>query len=209
MNRVCLTARGPGFYDLHAAYTQSASMSSWSQVFDDDRVLEEARHRVRRCVGMFAMTSGLLVAGAPASAFATHLDPTLVALLCGALLSVSAGVVMVVLGREYRRLWRIELSVGRFVGHDAAGRRSTLAWSHVHRVDVSSAGLVVAGRNAEGHATRLSVGADMPRFTELAHRAVDYAEAHGRTVCVEGVPLEDLDLVKLLPLLCETLGAPA
>ena len=57
--------------------------------------------------------------------------------------------------------------------------------------------------------TRLTVAAGIPQFTVLAHRAVEYAEAHGRTVCVEGTPLDDLDLATLLPSLCETVGATA
>lgn len=182
-------------------------MSTWSQVFDDDRVLEEARARVRRCVTVFALSSGLLVSLAPLSTLSSNLDATTIALVCGALLSVSAGVVMVVLGREYRRLWRIELSVGRFVGYDAAGRRSALPWSRVQRVDVTRAGLTVAGRDSSDSPVRLSVNMEMPRFTVLAHRAVEYAEAHGRTVCIDGTPLDDLDLAELLPTICEGAGA--
>lgn len=184
-------------------------MSSWSQVFDDDRILEEARVRVRRCVTVFALWSGVLVSLAPLSTLSPHLDATSVALVCGALLSVSAGVVMVVLGREYRRIWRIELSVGRFVGHDAAGRRSALPWSQVQRVDITGTGLTVAGRDPSGRPMRLSVATEMPLFTDLAHRAVEYAEAHGRTVCIDGKPLADLNLVELLPSLCEKVGAAA
>lgn len=184
-------------------------MSTWSQVFDDDRVLEEARVRVRRCVTAFALSSGVLVSLAPLSTLSPRLDATVVALVCGALLSVSACVVMVVLGREYRRLWRIELSVGRFVGYDAAGRRSALPWRDVQRVDVTPTGLVVAGRDASDRPVRLSVAMEMPQFTDLAHRAVEYAEAHGRTVCVDGVPLDDLDLVALLPTICESVGQAA
>ncbi len=178
-------------------------MSTWSQVFDDDRVLEEARQRTRRSVFAFALASGALVSLAPLATLSPRFNPTAVALVCGALLSLSAGVVMVRLAREYRRLWRIELCVGRFVGHDAAGRRRTLPWSGVDRVDVSAAGLTVIGREEDGHKMRLMVTASMPAFTVLAHRAVEYAEAHGRTVSVGGVALADLDLVQLFPSLCE------
>ncbi|WP_420454734.1 hypothetical protein [Rubrivirga sp.] len=184
-------------------------MSTWSQVFDDDRVLEEARQRTRRNVVAFALVSGALVSLAPLATLSPRLDPAAVALLCGALLSLGAGAVMVRLAREYRRLWRIELCVGRFVGHDAAGRRRTLAWSGVDRVDVSAAGLTVTGRDESGRGVRLTVAAAMPSFTVLAHRAVEYAEAHGRTVSVGGTPLADLDLVELFPTLCESVGTAA
>ena len=184
-------------------------MSTWSQVFDDDRVLREARRQARRCVVGFALASGALVSAAPLATLSPRLDPAAVALICGGLLSLTACVVMIRLAQEYRRLWRIELSVGRFVGHDAAGRRRTLAWSRVERVNVSSAGLTVTGRDETGRGTHLSVAAAMPAFTVLAHRAVEYAEAHGRTVCVDGTSVEDLDLVRLFPTLCEAVAAPA
>lgn len=177
-------------------------MSTWSQVFADDRVLEGARLRVRRFVLAFAVTSGALVGLAPLATLSPHLDATIAALVCGTVLSLCAGVVMVVLGREYRRLWRIELSFRRFVGYDAAGRRSTLPWSDIDRVDVSAEGLSVTGRTPTGRSTSLSVDSSMPQFTLLAHRAVECAEAHGRTVCVEGIPIEEIDLVALLPSLC-------
>lgn len=184
-------------------------MSTWSQVFDDDRALDEARRRARRLLVGFALVSGALVSAAPLSTLALGADARAAALVCGVLLTIGAAVVVVRLSREHRRLWRIELSVGRVVGHDAAGRRLSLPWSGVDRVDVTDAGLVVTGRDEGGHRSRLTVEAEMPSFTTLAHRAVEYAEAHGRTICVDGVPVVRLDLVALYPALCESAGPAA
>ena len=182
-------------------------MSTWSQVFDDDRALAEARGRARGLVVGFALVSGALVSAAPMAALSMEASGAGVALVCGALLTLGAVVVVVRLAREHRRLWRVELSVGRVVGHDAAGRRVALAWGAVDRVDVTTAGLVVTGRDEGGHRGRLAIAAAMPAFTALAHRAVEYAEAHGRTVCVDGCPVARLDLGALYPALCESVGA--
>ena len=181
-------------------------MSTWSQVFDDDRVLEEARRRARRCVVGFALVAGALVSLAPLATLSERADATMIAVVCGVLLAGVAMGAMLFLAREYRRLWRIELSVGRFVGHDAAGRRRALPWTGVVRVDVTDAGLVVVGPDEAGHGARLTVSSAMPDYSALAHRAVEYAEAHGRTVCVDGLPVADLDLVELFPALCESVA---
>ena len=184
-------------------------MSSWSQVYDDDRALGEARGRARRLLIGFAVVSGTLVSAAPVAALTMETNGGAVALGCGALLVISAAVVVVQLAREHRRLWRVELSVGRLVGHDAAGRRRSMAWTGVERVDVSGQGLVVTGTDDSGTRGELVVAASMPAFSALAHRAVEYAEAHGRVVCVEGCPVDLLDLVTLYPALCETAGSTA
>ncbi len=184
-------------------------MSTWSQVFDDDRVLEEARCRIRGALVGFALVSGALVSAAPLATLSPRFDATRVALLCAALLSLSAGLVLVRLAREYRRLWRVELSVSRVVGYDAAGRRQTLSWARVDRVDVGTTRLTVTGHDSEGRAVRLVAATTMSSFTAFAHRVVEYAEAHGRTVSVEGTPIADLDLVELIPSLCEPAGTTA
>ena len=181
-------------------------MSTWSQVFDDDQVLEEARRKARRCVFAFAAAAGALVSLAPLAALSEVTDAASIAIFCGTLLAISAAVAMITLAREYRRLWRIELSVRRFVGYDAAGRRRAVAWPGVIRVDVTDEGLTVRGRDESGHGAQLSVSSRMPNYTTLAHRAVEYAEAHGQLVCVDGAPVGELDLVELFPALCETVA---
>ena len=116
---------------------------------------------------------------------------------------------MVQLAREHRRLWRVELSVRHVVGHDAAGRRQALAWSAVDRIDVTDAGLLLVGDEEGGQRTQLLISVSMPDFSTLAHRAVEYAEAHRRTICVDGCPIELMDLVALFPAVCEPIGPAA
>ena len=179
-------------------------MADWAQVYDDDVALDDARSRVRRLVIGFALVSGALVSAAPVVTLVGGAHAHLMAVACGVLLTVSAVVVMVRLAREHRRIWRVELSVHRAVGYDAVGRRRALPWSGVARVEVTTAGIAISGRDEGGHRARLLIPQGMPDYTGLAHRAVEYAEAHRRPVWVEGQPVADIDLALLDPSLRST-----
>lgn len=173
-------------------------MPPWSHVFDDDRALAEARRRGRVAVIVFALVSGGLVAAAPVAAFSFGEHSAVVALVCGLLLSAVAGAVALRLAHENRRLWRVELSARRFIGHDAAGRRQSLPWTRIGRVDVCDDGLSVVGLDERGRRVVLRVSAAMPAFETLARRAVAHARAHRRTICVDGCPLDAIDLAPML-----------
>lgn len=176
-------------------------MAEWFQVFDDERVLVSVRTEARRLVVVFALASGGLVALAPVSTLVVPPYAGAVALACGALLSVYAVWLLRRLGRLHSRPWRVELSFRRAVVHDAGGRRVTLAWQALDRVDVRTDGLALVGRTALGRRVRVHISAATPQFTTLAHRAVEYAEAFGRPVWVEGQPWEAADITALHPAL--------
>ena len=189
---------------LHSKPPCPPPLSSWTETYADERTLGEARARVRGQMVAFAAVAGVLVAGAPLATLIGDVSAGALAIVCGALLSVTAGAVIASLSRENRRVWRVDLSVHHAVSHDTAGRRRALSWDRVESVDVTSGGLLVAGRDGGGAEVRIEVSASMPGFTALAHRAVEYAEAHRRTVTVDGVPVDQLDLVVLYPTLCAT-----
>lgn len=182
-------------------------MADWSQVYDDDLALDDARSRVRRLVIGFALLSGALVSAAPLATVVGGAQAHVMAAACGVLLTVSAVVVTVRLAREHRRIWRVELSVHHAVGHDAVGRRRALPWSGVEAVDVTAGGIVISGLDEGGHRARLLAPIGMPDYTALAHRAVEYAEAHGRAVWVDGEPVDAIDLALLDPSLRPTKAA--
>lgn len=169
-------------------------MAEWFQVFDDERVLVRVRGRVRRRLVVFALVSGALVAAAPLSTvlWPEYAGPAAVG--CGLALTAYAGWLLATLGRLHRRLWRLELSVRRAVGHDAGGRRVSVAWPDLAHADVRTDGLVLAGRDGSGRRARLHVTRAMPGFDALSRRAVEYAEAFGRPVLVDGRPLEALPI---------------
>lgn len=174
-------------------------MAEWFQVFDDDRVLVRARARVRRRVVVFALVSGALVSAAPIAAVFWPDHAGSLAAACGVALVAYAGWLLVGLARLHRRLWRLELSVRRAVGHDAGGRRVSLAWTDLAFVDLRDDRLVLAGRDATGRRVRLSVGVQTPQFDVLARRAVEYAEAYCRPVHLDGRPLDAVSLAGLYP----------
>lgn len=174
-------------------------MAEWFQVFDDERVLVSVRTRARRLVISFAFVSGGLVALAPLSTLVAPASAGLVALACGAVLTAYAVWLLRRLGRLHGRLWRIELSFRRIVAHDAGGRRVSLAWQALDHIDVCSGGIVLSGRTPLGRRIRFSVSATMPQFASLGHRAVEYAEAFGRPVWVEGQPWDAIDVTAIDP----------
>ncbi|MDT7857644.1 hypothetical protein RQM47_13405 [Rubrivirga sp. S365] len=174
-------------------------MAEWFQVFDDERVLVSVRTRARRLVVAFALVSGGLVALAPLSTLVAPAHAGLAALACGVVLTAYAAWLLRRLGRLHRRLWRIELSFRRAVAHDAGGRRVALAWQALDQIDVRTDGLVLSGRTTLGRRVRLHVAASMPQFARFAHRAVEYAEAFGRPVWVEGQPWEAIDVTSIHP----------
>ena len=174
-------------------------MAEWFQVFDDDRVLVSVRTEARRHVIAFALVSGGLVALAPVSTLVTPSYAGLVAVACGAALTAYAVALLRRLTRLHRRLWKVELSFRRIVVHDAGGRRVALAWQALDQIDVRGDGVVLSGRTDLGRRVRFRVAATMPQFASLGHRAVEYAEAFGRPVWVEGEPWEALDVSVLHP----------
>lgn len=175
--------------------------AEWFEAYDDDTVRVRTRKAVRTLAVGFALASGALVALAPVAALAWPGRAGLVALACGLALTGHALWLIRRIGHVQRAVWRVELSVRSVVAFDAAGRRVALAWPEVERIAVSDAGLCVVGRDAAGGLVRVAVARAFPGFCELGHRAVEYAEAFGRPVWVEGRPWQALDLDALYPFL--------
>ena len=169
-------------------------MAAWSQVFDDGAVLAEARRRARGLVIGFALVSGALVAAAPLATVWGGAHAGRMALLCGVLLSVSAGWVLVRLTREHRRVWRVEVSALGVAALDVAGRRMAVLWRAVEQVDLSDDGLAVAGRDSAGRRFRVHVRSATPNFDALARQVTAYAHAHRRPLAVDGCPVDGLSL---------------
>ncbi len=181
-------------------------MAEWFEVFDDERVLAAARRRTRHAVVAFALGSLLSVAGALLAAVAWPHEvvawphAAAGAALGGVLLLTTLAVgTLRRLTRLHRTLWKVELSVGRIVGHDVGGRRVSVPWTAVDALDVQSDGLAVTGHDDAGHPVHLVVPASISQFTVFGHRAVGYAEAFGRPLWVDGQPWQRLDLAELYP----------
>ena len=169
-------------------------MAEWCEVFSDERVRALVRARARRLVVGFALASGFLVAAAP---LVTVWWPPIAgpaALTCGVVLTALAVVTLRRLARLHRMLWRVELSVGRVVAHDVGGRRVSVVWPALDAVDVRHDGIAFAGRDGGGRRVRFVVPRTLPQFTALGHRAVEYAEAFGRPLWVDGQPWDRLDV---------------
>lgn len=174
-------------------------MAEWYEVFDNEQVQFETRKRVARLVGVLVVLTVAVVALTPVLAHV--LDSALIATgLAGGLL---LGLV-VWASRMFVQLrsvmWCVKLSVHRVVGYDYARRKVLLPWTEVERVELDDDGLLIAGVPREGRPGRmLRIPFLFPDFAQLSHRVVEYAEAHGLPVCVEGRPWQFLDLPTVYP----------
>ena len=178
-------------------------MAEWFEVFDDERVLTAVRRRARQTVVAFALGSLLAVAAAPLATAAWPHAAAPAALGCGLLLTVLAVSTLRRLTRLHRTLWKVEISVGRIVGHDVGGRRVSITWPALGALDVRGGGLAFVGTDDDGRRVQLVVPSSLPRFTAFGHRAVGYAEAFGRPLWIEGQPWERVDLAALYPFVRE------
>ena len=178
-------------------------MPDWYEVFDNEQVQLDTRKRVGRLAGLLVVGCGAVVGLAPLLA------------LWNVSLVLVAGLVALVLGsafflasRAFLKLrsvvWCVKLSVHRVVGYDYARRKTVLSWTEIERVELDRGGLmIVAAPRGNRPGRQLRVPHLFPDFADLSHRAVDYAEAHGLPVCVDGRPWQLLDVATLYPFMNE------
>lgn len=175
-------------------------MAEWFEVYNAKGVLVRARRRARRLMWTYALVSAVLIAVAPVAAFVLPRGGFAVAVLSAVVL-VAYGIWLILrLNHIHRTLWRFDVSVHRALGFDTGRRSRALTWSNVQQVEVEDSGLTLVGRT-HGSWVRLRIPRSFPRYTALAHRVVDYAEAHNRPVWVDGQPWQLLDVETLYPFL--------
>ena len=174
-------------------------MAEWYEVFDNEQVQFDTRRRVARLGGALVVLTGAVVG----------LLPVLWHLLPSGLLAIGIGGGLLLgvfawASRAFLQLrsvvWCVKLSVHRIVGYDYARRKAVLSWTEVERVELDAAGLLIVEAPAEGRPGRvLRIPFLFPDFAHLSHRVVEYAEAHGLPVCVDGRPWQLLDVSALYP----------
>lgn len=174
-------------------------MAEWYEVFDNEQVQFETRKRVARLVGMLVVLSVATLGLAPVLAHLFSSALIAVGLAGGVLLGL-----IVWASRMFVRLrsvmWCLKLSVHRVVGYDYARRKSVLPWTEIERVELDDEGLLIVGTPREERSgPMLRIPFLFPDFAQLSHRVVEYAEAHGLPVCIEGRPWQFLDLAVIYP----------
>ncbi|GAB5534573.1 MAG: hypothetical protein Rubg2KO_08220 [Rubricoccaceae bacterium] len=173
-------------------------MAEWFEVYDAKGVLLRARRRATRLVWIYALVSGALVAAAPIAMFVLPRGGVAVAVTCAIGLVMYGLWLIIRLNQIHSKLWRFDVSVHRALGFDTGRRSRALAWPDVHQVEIESDGLTLVGRT-HGSWVRLHVPTSFPHYTALAHRVIEYAEAHDRPVWLDGHPWQELDLVEVYP----------
>jgi hypothetical protein len=174
-------------------------MAAWYEVYDDQDALLDARRRVQRLTRAYGLATLALAVGAPLAVLHLPQGPWLAA---GAALGLLGGGLYLLhaLRTLHAVTWCIRLSFHGFVA-DFGQRRTAMRWSNVARVEVDDEGLLVVGTDEGGAALRLRLPSSFPRYAQLSHRLVEYAEAHRRPIFVDGRPWQLLDLQVLYPFL--------
>ncbi len=172
-------------------------MADWYEVFDNEQVQLDTRRRVGRLAGAVVVGCGAVVGLTPLLALVL---PSL-ALVAGLALALLGGGLLWA-SRAFLRLrsvvWCVKLSVHRVVGYDYARRKTVLSWAEIERVELDRTSLlIVAAPTGTRPGRVLRVPHLFPDFARLSHRTVEYAEAHGLPVCVDGRPWQLLDLSAL------------
>ena len=169
-------------------------MAAWSQVFDDSAALSAARRRARRLMVGFGVVSVVVVSAAPLATVWGGAPAGGVVLVCGALLSACAGVVLHRLGRVHRRWCRFEVSTLGIAATDTAGRRTALLWRSVDTVDVADGAVTIRGHDLDDRTLTIRATDTVPRFGALARYAVRCAYAHRCGLTVDGHALDALPI---------------
>lgn len=178
-------------------------MADWYEVFDNEQVQFDTRRRVGRLAGALVVGCGAVVVLTPLLILWV---PSLV--LVAGIVSALLAVMFVWASHAFLRLrsvvWCVKLSVHRVVGYDYARRKTILSWAEIERVEVDARALSIVASPKNGQTSRiLRIPHLFPDFARLSHRAVEYAEAHGLPVCVEGRPWQLLDVETLYPFLAD------
>ena len=183
-------------------------MADWYEVFDNEQVQLDTRQRVGRLV--VALVAGIALGAGSVPVLAFYLGSPWLAIGIGGAALIGAALAA---SRSFLRLrsvvWCVKLSVHRIVGYDYARRKATIPWTRVERIELDRGGLVIAEAPHEGIPGRvLRIPHLFPDFAALSHRVVEYAEAHGLPVCVNGRPWQFLDVAALYPFMadCEIAG---
>ncbi len=178
-------------------------MADWYEVFDNEEVQLDTRKHVGRLAGALVVGFGAILGLTPLLLLWV---PSLV--LVTTLVSGSLAVMVVGASYAFLRLrsvvWCVKLSVHRVVGYDYARRKTVLSWAEIERVELDKTSLSIVAAPKDGRPSRvLRVPHVFPDFAHLSHRTVEYAEAHGLPVCVEGRPWQLLDVGRLYPFLTD------
>lgn len=177
-------------------------MAYWYEVYDNQDVLLSTRQRVGRLTTIYSLATLTIAAVAPL--LIVHVRGGVwVAGFCGVALLFGGLYVYHALRKLGAVAWCVKLSIHHLFA-DFGRRRTTIPWSSVTRLDVDDEGLIVVGLDENGAPQRLRIPNAFPRFSQLSHRMVEYAEAHNRPIFVEGRPWELLDPYELYPFLRDT-----
>lgn len=104
-----------------------------------------------------------------------------------------------------RTVWCVKVLPDSIVAYDCSCRKTTLAWQNIQRVNVTDDALWIGLSPTRS----IALSTSFNDFTDLSHHITRHAEAHGIPVCLDGRPVEDLDVYALCPFLSDDSSADA
>jgi hypothetical protein len=117
-------------------------------------------------------------------------------MLTGGLIVIASG-----LGWQHRRLcrtvWCVKVSEENIVGYDCARRKTTLKWDALQRVDVTDHALVLV----RSPYCFFEISTAFFDYPTLSHSILAHAERHDVALCLDGRPLDAIDVYALYPFL--------
>lgn len=195
---------GSGSYLHVAAVLLADPMPTWYEVYDNQEALLATRQRVRRLTTRYGVASVTVALTAPLVVLHVPGGPW-IAVGAAAVLAAAGLFVVRSLRALHAVAWCLRLSYHGLLA-DFGRRRTAMRWRDVARVEVDDEGLMILGTDEGGTARRLRIPLAFPRYARLSHRVVEYAEAHGRPIFVDGRPWQLLDLRTLYPFLTDAVG---
>lgn len=165
-------------------------------LFEANDIHRATRYRMARLNGVFWGTVLITIGSALLSRTLVVVSPVVLGVSLGAFVLVAAGVSW----RHYalsRTVWCVKVMAESVIGYDCARRKTVLPWHEVQQIDLSGETLWII--QSSYHAVGISTSFD--DFSTLSHQILQHAEPHGVTICIEGRPLDELDVYALCPFL--------
>lgn len=171
-------------------------MSSDYQLYDASHIQQDARRRMHRTnvalcgIGLFLLVGVLLGRAGELSA------QSVTWMLTGGLITIAGG-----LGWQHRRLcrtvWCVKVSAEGIVGYDCARRKTHLQWHDLHQIDVTDRALVLI----QSPYRFFEISTAFFDYSSLSHIVLAHAERHDVALCIDGRPLDAIDVYALYPFL--------
>ena len=169
-------------------------MNPFANIFDAELVQLKTRRTVLNLTA--SIVSTLIVVGVVA--YAAKISSDVSPYVAGALVLGSIAYVIWALDRLQRArrvAWCLKVSDETIVGYDFSRERHVIQWRDVESIDVSESALEIHSKRR----SPLIIPHLYKEYGALGRCLLDYTEAYGIPLSVNGTPLLDINIYNLFP----------